>query len=184
MRYVTLKPPRIPPPARTARTRRRAPAKPPAASAALRQLIVLELTAEQRSAVEAPYRPSASQSWELAGTGKSTALAERIARLPNDHPAAEPLLFRSDRAIAEYAVALLRSHEQEVTLVDDVDAELAFAQTCSPLFELQWEEFARDQLDPEVPGLRSPERFLQSAFRLIRRLRDADIEPASFSRAR
>ncbi|MGA9945760.1 MAG: 3'-5' exonuclease [Candidatus Cybelea sp.] len=149
------------------------------ASAALRQLIVLELTAEQRGAVEAPYTECLAILGP-SGTGKSTALAERIVRLQTVDPAAEPLLFRSDRAIAEYAVALLRSHGQEVTLVDDVDAQLAFAQTCSPLFELQWEEFARDQLDPEVPGLRSPERFLQSVYRLIRRLRDADIEPGLF----
>ncbi|MGB9650876.1 MAG: UvrD-helicase domain-containing protein [Candidatus Cybelea sp.] len=142
-------------------------------------MIVLELTAEQRSAVEAPFAECVAI-MGATGTGKSTALAERVSRLQTIDPTADPLLFRSDRAIADYAVALLRSHEQEVTLVDDVDAQLAFAQTCSPLFELQWEEFARDQLDPEVPGLRSPERFLQSAFRLIRRLRDADIGPSLF----
>jgi superfamily I DNA/RNA helicase len=50
----------------------------------------------------------------------------------------------------------------------------------SPLFELRWPEFAQEQLDPEVPGLRSPQRFLQSAFRLIRRLGDASVDPALF----
>ena len=35
-------------------------------------------------------------------------------------------------------------------------------------------------LDPEVPALRTPERFLRSAFRLIRRLRDADVSPMLF----
>ncbi len=65
-------------------------------------------------------------------------------------------------------------------LIDDVEAELLFAEACEPLFSLTWEEFAGKQLDPEVPGLRSPARFLESAFRLIRRLRDADVEPSLF----
>ena len=67
-----------------------------------------------------------------------------------------------------------------VSLVDDVEAEFLFAHACAPLFALQWEEFARNQLDPEVPGLRSPERFMQAAFRLIRGLRDAGVDPARF----
>ena len=60
-----------------------------------------------------------------------------------------------------------------VTLVDDVEAEAVFASACAPFFALEWDELVAEQLDPEVPGLRSPGRFLSSAFRLIRRLRDA-----------
>ena len=69
---------------------------------------------------------------------------------------------------------------REITLIDDVEAELLFARACTPLFDLRWAEFAEEQLDPEVPGLRSPQRFLQSAFRLIRRLGDANVDPALF----
>ncbi len=144
---------------------------------ALRKLILLELTAEQRGAVDAPYDECLAI-LGAAGTGKSTALAQRIARASRLHPDADPLLVGSERSIGEYAVALLRSRGIDIMLIDDVDAELIFEQACAPLFALEWEEFAQSQLDPEVPGLRSPERFLRSAFRLIRRLRDANVEPA------
>ncbi len=142
-------------------------------------MILLELTAEQRRAVEAPY----DDCFAIAGpaaTGKSTALAERVMRVRELHPHAQPLVLRSEHDFETYATELLTGLGRRVELVDDVEAELAFSQVCAPLFALQWEEFVRNQLDPEVPGLRSPRRFLQSAFRLIRRLRDADVEPALF----
>jgi superfamily I DNA/RNA helicase len=142
-------------------------------------LILLELTDEQRRAVEAPL----DQCFAIvgpAGSGKSTALARRLARLRELRPDAEPLLLNAEHTVEEYAVGLLEAHVQRPTLVDDVEAELVFAEACAPLFALQWQEFAENQLDPEVPALRSPERFLRSAFRLIRRLRDADITPALF----
>lgn len=148
-------------------------------NAALRKLILLELTAEQRGAVDAPYDECLAI-LGAPGTGKSTALHERIARLRQFHPDVEPLLLNPGRNLEEYATALLASHGEGPVLVDDVEAELVFAEACSPLFALQWEEFAQNQLDPEVPALRSPERFLQSAFRLIRRLRDADVGPVLF----
>lgn len=150
-----------------------------ARSPTLRQLILAELTAEQRAAVEAPY----DQAFAIlgrAGTGKSTALACRAARLRSLHPGADPLFFEAPQEIEEFAASLLRTRGETITLVDDVEAELLFAQACAPLFALEWEEFAASQLDPEVPGLRSPRRFLRSAFRLIRRLRDANVDPASF----
>ncbi len=146
-------------------------------SAALRKLILLELTAEQRTAVEAPYDQCLAI-LGAPGTGKSTALRDRITRARETQPDADPLVVGDGRSIDEYAAHLLRSRGIEVTLIDDVDAESIFAEACAPLFALEWDEFSQRQIDPEVPGLRSPERFLQSAFRLIRRLRDADIEPA------
>ncbi len=142
-------------------------------------MIALELTAEQRRAVEAPY----DGCFAILGapaTGKTTALLERVARARAVFPSAEPLVIEADSALDAYATALLATCGTDVALVDDVAAELAFAQACAPLFALEWEEFARDQLDPEVPGLRTPERFLASAFRLIRRLRDADVAPEAF----
>lgn len=142
-------------------------------------MIVLELSAGQRAAVEAPYE----QCFAIVGrsaTGKSTALAERIARARALLPGADPLALRSPRELETYAFALLHSRDMTVAPVDDIEAELLFAEACAPFFDLRWDEFGRDQLDPEVPGLRSPERFLASAFRLIRRLRDGGIEPAEF----
>jgi superfamily I DNA/RNA helicase len=142
-------------------------------------LIALELSAEQRAAVEAPC-DGCFAILGRAATGKSTALAERIARVRALHREAEPLVLDAPHDLEAYAVALLRSHGVAVTLVDDIEAEIIFAEACSPLFELSWDEFGCNQLDPEVPGLRSPERFLRSAFRLIRRLRDGDVDPAQF----
>jgi superfamily I DNA/RNA helicase len=114
------------------------------------------------------------------GTGKSTALAARIATIRALHPQADPLYFDSAAGVDDFAVSLLRSSGEPVEPIDDADAELLFANACAPLFALDWEEFTSNQLDPEIPGLRSPERFLRSAFRLIRRLRDGDVEPAFF----
>jgi len=142
-------------------------------------LIALELTSEQRSAVEAPYQ-NCFGILGAPGTGKSTALAQRIARARTLHPDADPLLIDVQRSLESYAVALLAEHGVAVRLIDDTGAELIFAQACEPLFGLQWEEFALRQIDPEVHGLLSPQRFLASAFRLIRRLRDGGIDPASF----
>lgn len=138
-----------------------------------------ELSAEQREAVgRQPDECFAILG--PPGSGKSTALAERAAALRKLHPDSDALFIASDHALNNLAVGILRSCGRGITLVDDVDAELLFAQACAPLFALEWKEFSADQLDPEVPGLRSPERFLRSAFRLIRRLRDADVAPAFF----
>ncbi len=147
--------------------------------AAFRQLIALELTADQRRAVEAPLDESFAI-LGAPGTGKSTALAERIARVRALCPGAQPLLLDSQQSIDEFAVSVLGSLGVTVQLIDDVEAELLFARACESLFALRWEELARNQLDPEVPGLRSPQWFVESAFRLIRRLRDAAIAPADF----
>jgi superfamily I DNA/RNA helicase len=142
-------------------------------------LIALELSDDQRAAIEAPY-DGCLAILGVAGTGKSTALAERANRARVLYPHAQPLYVRAHRRLDEYAVALLRAKGREITLIDDVEAELLFTRACTPLFDLRWAEFAQDQLDPEVPGLRSPQRFLQSAFRLIRRLGDANVDPALF----
>jgi superfamily I DNA/RNA helicase len=142
-------------------------------------LIVAELTAEQRAAVEAPYEESLAILGSI-GSGKTTALAERLSRIRTLHPDAEPLRFDYGHGIGDFALTILRSRGAVVTVVDDVEAELLFERACSSLFALEWEEFAAAQLDPEVPGLRSPRRFLASAFRLIRRLRDADVGPDVF----
>jgi superfamily I DNA/RNA helicase len=114
------------------------------------------------------------------GSGKTTALAERVERARAEFPGSDPLHVDATHGFDAYAVSLLAAEGVEVTLIDDVDAELQFAAACAPLFALEWPEFAQNQLDPEVPGLRSPERFLGSAFRLIRRLRDAGVTPGEF----
>jgi hypothetical protein len=137
------------------------------------------LADEQRRAVEAP--PDACVTISGApGTGKSVALAARVERARSLEPQAEPLWFPQTHRFGSFAANVLADAGAPVVLIDDVEAEAVFAAACAPLFALEWEELAAEQLDPEVPGLRSPNRFLSSAFRLIRRLRDALVEPQEF----
>ncbi|GAC1356573.1 MAG: hypothetical protein NVSMB31_17210 [Vulcanimicrobiaceae bacterium] len=76
--------------------------------------------------------------------------------------------------------ALQINGSSAIELIDDVDASIVFARAADPLFLMQWAEFVEAQIDPEVPGLRSPQRFLEAAFRLISKLRDAQMEPGAF----
>lgn len=141
-------------------------------------MIALELDCEQREAVEAPFDACLAIMGAPA-TGKSTALAARAQRAQG-RSGVEPLIVDRQRDLADYAVKILSDAGHDVTLIDDVEAELVFARACVPLFEMQWDELVSEQFDPEVPGLRTPQRFLGSAFRLIRRLRDANVTPAEF----
>ena len=142
-------------------------------------MIVLELTREQRSAIDAPFDGCVAIVGPAAA-GKSTALTQRAVRARELSPKAQPLAVAAPGELDEYAVALLVSLGVRATLIDDVEAERIFADCAAPLLALQWDEFAANQLDPEIPSLRSPERFLRSAFRLVRRLRDAAIAPGAF----
>jgi superfamily I DNA/RNA helicase len=141
--------------------------------------MTMELSAEQRAAVEAPLERSLA----IAGgpaTGKTTALLARIQRLRAERPGAHFVHAAHPRRLAAIAFDALRACGRSVRAIDDVDAELLFAESSQSLLSLNWEEIASGALDPEVPGLRAPERFLGSAFRLIRKLRDGAVEPQQF----
>lgn len=126
-----------------------------------------------------------------AGTGKSAELVRRALE------AAErgPVLLTS---VAPAALAALReraghpnAHVRELHAlaleslgaaeqIDDVAAAMLFAHAAKPLLGLEWREIIEAEVDPEVPGLRAPERFLDAAFRLFCKLRDARISPEQF----
>jgi hypothetical protein len=142
-------------------------------------MIALELDDEQRLAVNAPLDACIAITG-ACGTGKSTVLARRIARARREGGEAQPLVLSAPHGLEELAFDLLEETGMPVQRMDDVDAFELFVSACGPLFELQWNEFSADQLDPEIPGLRSPRRFADAAFRLIRRLREAGIEPREF----
>jgi DNA helicase II / ATP-dependent DNA helicase PcrA len=139
----------------------------------------IELDDEQQIAVDAPFDRCVAIVG-AAGTGKTHALNGRIERARREFPGSAHLLVTDDGQLDAFAFEILRSYGQPVRRIDDVEASLLFERACEPLFELQWEEFTAELLDPEVPGLRSPERFVESAFRLIRKLRDARISPGEF----
>ncbi|HVS46712.1 MAG TPA: 3'-5' exonuclease [Verrucomicrobiae bacterium] len=138
-----------------------------------------------------------------AGAGKTTALLERVtaARLPGrtllllapSTGAVDVLRERLGAAddvrtstFGDFAVWLLGEFEParaplaHARIIDDVAAEARFFELAEPLLSLAWPEFADGSFDPEVPGLRMPRRFLEAAFRLIRKLRDAQISPEAF----
>ena len=67
--------------------------------------------------------------------------------------------------------------------IDEADASMLFERAGASLFALEWAEFVADEIDPEITGLRSPERFSAAAFRLIRKLRGALVSPERFRTA-
>ena len=134
---------------------------------------------EQREAVDAPFETSLAITG-APGTGKTTALRARLERFVREFPRKAYLFAEHPNDVVALAEHVLRTAGRPVTIVDDVEAEWVFAHCAQPLFQLEWDELIAGTIDPEVPGLRSPERFLVAAFRLIRKLRDAAISPSEF----
>lgn len=128
-----------------------------------------------------------------AGCGKSAALLQRAEDAAKQGPvlvtsaslySLEALRSRAGetqiafREIHDIAVDVI-SAQRRPDLIDDVRAVKLFEQAAQPLLSLEWTEFL-EEVDPEVPGLRAPERFLEAAFRLFCKLRDARISPEQF----
>lgn len=140
-------------------------------------MIAIALDERQRAAVEAPF-DLAYAIVGATGSGKSTALEQRAARARAQGLGV--LELGGEDALAALAFDVLARAGAPAARVDDVEAESAFARACGPLFALEWDEITEERIDPEVPGLRTPERFMESAFRLIRKLREAGIERDEF----
>jgi len=115
-----------------------------------------------------------------SGTGKSAALATRAATLRAEHADATVFIASHPRELLELARAALELDGGAITIVDDIEARAILERTAHGLFAMEWDELVSGALNPEVAGLRSPQRFLDAAFRLFRKLRDAAISPAPF----
>ena len=141
-----------------------------------------------------------------AGTGKSIALVRRAERIAAETPARRVLLTApSDDGVArlrsmaagstanlaceslgDVAFAILREARAgdglpgSIDAIDEVRASRHFERAGAALFALDWTEFVSAEIDPEITGLRAPERFSAAAFRLIRKLRAALISPEEF----
>ncbi|HTJ25932.1 MAG TPA: UvrD-helicase domain-containing protein [Candidatus Limnocylindria bacterium] len=142
-------------------------------------------------------------------SGKTEALVRRFAVLVTDDPAlgegaivsaarddAAQALARRIRAatgipvqgatLDALAFEVLRAHPLEtglaldLELVDPLDAEEIFERAAEPLFSAEWSDWLGADIDPEIAGLRMPDRFAAAALRLIRKLRDAGIDDESF----
>jgi superfamily I DNA/RNA helicase len=142
-------------------------------------------------------------------SGKTEALVRRFATLVAADPAlAEAAVVTAARGDAAQALArriraatgipvegatldalafeVLRAHPLEtglaldLELVDPLDAEEIFERAAEPLFSAEWSDWLGADIDPEIAGLRMPDRFAAAALRLIRKLRDAGIDDESF----
>ncbi len=168
-----------------------------------------QLDGLQLAAVEHPLGGALTAIVGAAGTGKSVALMHRAARaLASLEPGQSlhltaPSLWGVGRlkrvcAIAgspsvvcaplgDLAFAIVRDAaqggERQVALIEDDRAAEIFESVVADLFALDWSEFVSAEVDPEISGMRWPERFADGALRLIRKLRAADLDPKAFVRA-
>ena len=141
-----------------------------------------------------------------AGTGKTYALVRRAIRAASAGPVL--LLAPSDGGVRRARTALAEALRDDaaagvrcasfgeiafeivcgaradaVDEIDDARASQHFERAGAELFALEWTEFVGAQIDPEITGLRAPERFSAAAFRLIRKLRAALVSPEAFRTA-
>ena len=90
------------------------------------------------------------------------------------------------RSLEHLAFDMLADHATLTGLAYDLeaieayDAEEIFERAIAPLFSADWNEFLGPDIDPEIPGLRAPDRFSIAVLRLIRKLRAAHITPEAF----
>lgn len=126
-----------------------------------------------------------------AGTGKTTELVRRALAAAEDGPVLVTSVSQNAIAVLRELVAHPNAAVRElhdvayeylthVEEIDDVRAAMLFAEAAQPLLTLEWRELIEAEVDPEVPGLRAPDRFLDAAFRLFCKLRDARISPEQF----
>jgi superfamily I DNA/RNA helicase len=164
----------------------------------------------QRAAIDGPLDAGSTAIVGPAGTGKSVTLLRRaeraldalapgqrmvlsaaggfgVSRLRRVAPqlAADPRVVCAplgDVALEIVADAASARGESVDLIADDRAAEI-FEQVVADLFALEWTEFVSAEMDPEISGMRWPERFADAALRLIRKLRAAAIEPHDFIQA-
>lgn len=136
------------------------------------------LNPQQREALDAPFDDSIA----ITGphrSGKTTALRERAMRFERETGAAYIFAAHPDELV-ELARLSYEVAGTPLILVDPIAGRRLFDRIAEPLLDLSWEALSRGGIDPEVAALRSPERFLESAYRLVRKLRDAAIDPQTF----
>ena len=159
----------------------------------------LETDAALAAAFEYPAGGPALALVGPAGTGKSFALVRRalaiaprlqsgtvLVSAPDDAGTAHLRAVLGDdranvqtHALSDLALETLRAgrsvggHAIALDAIDDVTAAALFEDASASLFSLEWPELAAAEIDPEITGLRSPQRFAAAAFRLIKKLRAA-----------
>ena len=77
--------------------------------------------------------------------------------------------------VAEGAVA--GGLAPDLELLEPEEIEEIFERAAAPLFSAEWADYLGTEIDPEISGLRAPDRFAGAVLRLIVKLRDAGISP-------
>ena len=65
----------------------------------------------------------------------------------------------------------------DIEQLEPNEIEEIFERAAAPLFSAEWAEYLGADIDPEISGLRTPDRFAAAVLRLIVKLRDAGISP-------
>lgn len=65
----------------------------------------------------------------------------------------------------------------DLELLEPEEIEEIFERAAAPLFSAEWAEYLGTDIDPEISGLRAPDRFAAAVLRLLVKLRDAGIDP-------
>jgi superfamily I DNA/RNA helicase len=65
----------------------------------------------------------------------------------------------------------------DIERLEPDEIEEIFERAAAPLFSAEWAEYLGADIDPEISGLRTPDRFASAVLRLIVKLRDAGISP-------
>ena len=65
----------------------------------------------------------------------------------------------------------------DIERLEPYEAAAIFERAAAPLFSAEWAEYLGSDIDPEISGLRTPDRFADAVSRLIAKLRDAGIDP-------
>jgi superfamily I DNA/RNA helicase len=65
----------------------------------------------------------------------------------------------------------------DLDLLEAAEIEEIFERAAAPLFSAEWADYLGADIDPEISGLRTPDRFAATVLRLIVKLRDAGISP-------
>ncbi len=65
----------------------------------------------------------------------------------------------------------------DLARLEPYEAATIFERAAAPLFSAAWADYLGTEIDPEISGLRTPDRFADAVLRLIAKLRDAGIGP-------
>ena len=65
----------------------------------------------------------------------------------------------------------------DIERLEPYESDELFERAAAPLFSADWAEYLGADVDPEISGLRAPDRFAAAVLRLIGKLRDAGIGP-------